>query len=118
MWKCLRLLVDHLASKFKPRARLEAENVVLRHQLNVLRRGAPKRPSLTSLDHLIFVWLYRLFPEILKAVMVVRPETVVRWHRDGFRAYWRWKSRAHGGRPRISADIRRLVRDMSIANPL
>lgn len=118
MRNCLKLLLDFLALKFKPRARLEAEIIVLRHQLNVLRRAAPKRPRLSNLDRLIFVWLYRLFPEILRAVTVVRPETVVRWHRGGFQLYWRWKSRFHGGRPRIPGDIRRLVRDMSIANPL
>ena len=109
----LNLLVDVLAAMFKPRVRLEAENVVLRHQLNILRRAASKRPKLTNLDRLIFVWLYRWFPDILDAVTVVRPETVVRWHRGGFRLYWRWKSRPLGGRPRIPGDIRRLVRDMS-----
>jgi hypothetical protein len=69
-------------------------------------------------DRLIFVWLYRLFPSALSAITIIRPDTVIRWHRAGFRLYWRWKSRSHGGRPRISAEIRRLVRDMSVANPL
>lgn len=81
MRSCLKFLADLLASKVKPRARLEAEIIVLRHQLNVLRRAAPMGLKLTNLDRLIFVWLYRLFRKILKAVMVVRPETVVRWHR-------------------------------------
>ncbi len=107
-----------VASRFKPRARLEAEVIILRHQLNVLRRAAPKRAKLTNLDRLILVWLYRLFPSVLKAVAIVRPETIVRWHRQGFRLYWRWKSRSCGGRPRIPGDVRQLIRDMSLANPL
>jgi transposase InsO family protein len=114
----LNLLLDLLAATLKPRAKLEAENVVLRHQLNVVQRTASRKPKLTNLDRLIFVWLYRWFPDVLHAVTVVRPETVVRWHRGGFRLYWRWKSRPRGGRPRIHGDIRRLVRDMSLANPL
>ena len=118
MRDCLKLLVGLLASKFKPRARLEAENVVLRHQLNVLQRAASKRPKLTNLDRLIFVWLYRLFRGIVNAVTVVRPETIIRWHRGGFGLYWRWRSRRRGGRPRIPADVRRLIQDMSMANPL
>src|SRR6202035_3025893 len=73
---------------------------------------------LTLLDRLIFVWLYRCRPAVLNAVTIVRPETVVRWHRDGFRLFWRWKSRARGGRPRISSELRRLLREMSVANPL
>lgn len=97
---------------------LEAEVIVLRHRLNVLRRAAPERPRLTNRDRLVFVWLYRLFPGILRAVTVVRPETIVRRHRGGFRVYWAWRSRPRGGRPRIPADIRRLIRDMSLANPL
>jgi len=114
----LKLLADLLVSMAKSRARLEAENVVLRHPLNVLRRTALRRTKLTNLDRLIFVWLYRLFPGVLTAVAVVRPETIVRWHRRGFRLYWRSKSSFRGGRPRISADIRRLIRDINIANPL
>ena len=103
----------------RTRARLEAENILLRHQLNVLRRLAPKKPRLTNLDRLIFVWLYRLFPSVLDAVLtVIRPQTIVRWHRGGFRLYWRWKSRPRGGRPRLPAQIRRLIREMSFANPL
>lgn len=100
------------------RARLEAENIVLRHQLNVLRRSAPKKPRFTNLDRLVFVWLYRLFPSILDAVTVIRPETILRWHRGGFRLYWRWRSQPRGGRPRVPADVRGLIREMSLANPL
>ena len=114
----LKLLLCFMVSRFRSERRLEAEIVVLRHQLNVLRRKMPSRPRLTLLDRLIFVWLYRCRPAVLNAVTIVRSETVVRWHRDGFRLYWRWKSRARGGRPRISSELRRLIREMSVANPL
>src|SRR5713226_4128414 len=112
----LSLFLHILVSPFKTKARLEAEISVLRHQLNVLRRQAPSKPRLTVADRLIFVWLYRLFPSVLSAISVVEPEIVIRWHRMGFRLYWRWKSRSRGGRPRIPAEIRRLIRDMSLAN--
>ena len=114
----LILFLHVLVSPFKTRARLEAEIALLRHQLNLLRRQAPLRPRLTVGDRLIFVWLYRLFPPVLSAVSVIGPETVIRWHRMGFRLYWRWKSRSRGGRPRIPREIRRLIRDMSLANRL
>ena len=67
---------------------------------------------------LVFVWLYRLFPAVLNAVTIIQPETVIRWHRAGFRLYWRWKSRSRGGRPKIPVEIRRLIREMSLANRL
>ena len=114
----LILLRSVLASLFKSRARLETEILVLRQQINVLRRKAPKRPCLTNLDRLAFLWLYRLCPAAIDALTIIRPETVLRWHRCGFRAYWRWLSRSGGGRPRISKDIRDLIREMSLANPL
>jgi transposase InsO family protein len=114
----LKLLACSLASLLKTRARLEAEIVVLRHQLMILRRKAPFRPQLSALDRLIFVGLYRLRPTILRAVTIVRPETVMHWHRKGFCLYWRWKSRSRGGRPLISHAVRHLIREMSIANPL
>src|ERR1700733_1297667 len=88
-------------SRLKSRARLGAEILVLRQQVMVLSRKSPSRVSLKNIDRLIFVWLYRLFPSILNALTVIKPETVLRWHRRGFRAYWRWKSRRRGGRPRI-----------------
>src|SRR6266511_1050802 len=112
------LFVRMLCDCFKSRRRLEAEILVLRHQLNVLQPRVPRRMQLRWADRALFIWLYRRCPRILDAVTVVRPETVVRWHRAGFRAYWRWKSRPRGGRPRASAEVRVLVRDMSIANPL
>src|ERR1051325_2267547 len=103
---------------FRSRAALEAEILVLRHQLNVLRRGCPKRVTLTSIDRLLLAGLYRLAPGVLDALKIIRPETLMRWHRAGFRAYWRWKSRPRGGRPKTVADIRCLIREMSVANPL
>jgi hypothetical protein len=114
----LKLLAWFVVSPFRSKGRLEAEIVILRHQLNVLRRRMPSRVRLTLIDRLIFVWLYRLRPSVLNAVVIAQPETVVRWHRDGFRLYWRWKSRARGGRPRIRSDLRDLIREVSLANPL
>ena len=114
----LKLLACMVVSLFRSKGRLEAEIVILRHQLNILRRRKPSRKRLTLVDRLIFVWLYRLRSSVLSAVVIVQPETVVRWHREGFRLYWRWKSRARGGRPRIPRDLRDLIREMSRANPL
>ena len=88
-------------SRLKSRASLQAENLVLRQQVIVLSRKSRSRVRLRNIDRLIFVWLYRFFPSILNAITVVKPETVIRWHRRGFRAYWRWKSRRRDGRPRI-----------------
>ena len=112
------LFVRMLCDCFRPRQQLEAEILVLRHQLNILRRRAPRRPRLRWADRALFIWLYRRCPGILNAITIVRPETVVRWHRMGFAAYWRWKSRSPGGRPRIAKDLRDLIRRMSLENPL
>src|SRR5260370_20560399 len=98
----LKLLAGFVVSLFRSTGRLEAESVMLRHQLNVLRRRMPSRPRLTLIDRLIVVWLYRLRPSVLSAVVIVHPETVVRWHRAGVRLYWRWKSRARAGVARES----------------
>ena len=105
-------------SRLTSRARLEAENIILRQQVIVLSRKAPSRVPLKNIDRLIFVWLYRSFPSILNAIIVVKPETVIRWHRRGFRAHWHWKSRRCGGRPRIDREIRDLIRRMSKENSL
>ena len=102
----------------RSRRSLEAENLALRHQLNVLHRRAPKRPVLRDFDRLLFVCLYRIAPRILDTFTIVKPETVLRWHRAGFRCFWRWKSRWRPGRPSITPEIRRLIRQMSLANPL
>src|SRR5260221_6272986 len=114
----LVLLWSALTSLFRSRGRLEAEILVLRQQINVLRRPSRKRFVFGTFDRLVFVGLYRLVPGIVDALSIVRPETVVRWHRAGFRLFWRWKSRRRGGRPRIPLEIRKLIRDMSLANPL
>src|ERR1700754_3223421 len=113
---CFALAV--LASPFKSKLRLEVENAVLRHQLIVLRRRPHGRVQLTNHDRLFFIQLYRWFPAIVKVLTIIRPETLVRWHRAGFRCYWRWKSRPRGGRPPIDMELRVLIRRMSIENPL
>ena len=113
----LCFLVTLFASPFKSKSRLEAENAALRHQLIVLQRRVRGRVQLTNGDRLFLVQLYRWFPSVLRAVTIIRPETLVRWHRAGFRRYWRWKSRSLGGRPKIAADLRALIRRIS-AEPL
>src|SRR6476620_901804 len=90
----------------------------VRHQLTVLRRKVRRRVQFTSGDRLFLIQLHRWFPSIFKVVTIVRPETLVRWHRAGFRRYCRWKSRCLGGRPQIDADLRALIRRMSADNPL
>jgi len=112
------LLWSLLLGLFRSRASLEAENLALRQQIIVLRRTAPKRLSFNALDRLIFVGLHRLFPDTRHALAVVRPETVIRWHRAGFRAYWRWRSKPRRGRPSVPLEIRQLIHEMSLANPL
>jgi hypothetical protein len=104
------LALNLVASLFKSKSRLEAENAALRQQLIVLRRKAHGRIRLSRGDRLFFVQLYRWFPSILKVITIVRPETLVRWHRAGFCRYWRWKSRSPGGRPPIGAELRALIR--------
>jgi hypothetical protein len=106
------------AGLFRSRASLEAEILVLRHQLNVLRRKSATRIAFSGVDRMVFAGLYRLAPSVLDALQIVKPETVICWHRAGFRAYWRWKSRSRKGRPRTATEIRLLIRQMSIANPL
>jgi transposase InsO family protein len=114
----LLCLVFILTLPFKSKSRLEAENVALRHQVMVLRRQVGGRVHLTNFDRLFLVQLYHWFPSIQRVLAIVQPETVIRWHRAGFRCYWRWKSRPRGGRPQISAELRALIRRMSNENPL
>src|SRR5499433_1003978 len=111
VWSVLVLL-------FRSRASLEAEILILRHQLNIQRRHVPKRVAFSAIDRLIFVGLYRLAPNAIKALTIVKPDTVICWHRAGFRSYWRWKSRHRCGRPTVLLEIRRLIREMRVANPL
>ena len=118
MFALLCFVLAVLVSPLKARSRLEAENAVLRHQLIVLRRKVQGRVPLTNNDRWFFIQLYRWFPSILQVLAVVRPETLVQWHRAGFRRYWRWKSRSVGGRPPIETDLRVLIRRMNVENPL
>jgi transposase InsO family protein len=113
----IRFVLAISASPFKSKSRLEAENAALRRQLLVLQRKVG-RAKLTNTDRWFFVQLYRWFPPILEVLTIIRPETLVRWHRAGFRRYWHWKSRRRGGRPQVQTDLRVLIRQMSIENPL
>jgi hypothetical protein len=115
----LSMLVDALSSAFKTRAVLQLENLALRHQIGVLQRAAKKRPKLTFADRFFWAWLCRLWGDWRSALVIVRPGTVIAWHRKGFRLFWIWKVR-HGqpGRPAIPKDVRDLIRNMSRENPL
>src|SRR5258705_8780844 len=106
------LLLALSVSPFKSKNGLEAENTALRHQLIVLQRRVRGRVQLTNGDRLFLVTLYRWFPSVLRAITIVRPETLVRWHRAGFRRYWRWKSRSLGGRPKVGGEMCPLIRPM------
>jgi len=110
MLKGLHVVAIFGANLFKSRERLEAENALLRHQLNIALRRAPARLRLTGTDRSILVWMVRLWPNLLNAVQVVKPDTVLRWHRAGFKAFGRWKSRKRAGRPKIDRDLRDLIR--------
>src|SRR5258705_4602589 len=112
------LLLALSVSPFKSKNGLAAENAALRHQLIVLQRRVRGRVQLTNGDRLFLVTLYRWFPSVLRAITIIRPETLVRWHRAGFRRYWRWKSRSLGGRPKIDGELRAPIRRMSVENPL
>jgi hypothetical protein len=116
MLMLVRSIVSRLVCRFRSRAVLELENLALRHQLRVLRRQRPDRPFLFTVDRLLWIWLYRLWPRCLEVMVLVKPATVVQWHRRGFRLFWRWRSRA--GRPSVDREVRDLIRQMSGANPL
>ena len=107
-----------LTDLFKSRSRLEAENLFLRHQLNLALRQKPPRIRLQGSDRALLVWMVRLWPSLLDAVQVVQPETILRWHRAGFRTFWRWRSRNRVGRPKIDRELRELIRRMSMENSL
>src|ERR1700730_14250592 len=113
----LSALLSLLSFRFRGRASLELELIALRHQVTVLRRLRPGRPRLFSTDRLLWVWLYRIWPQVLNTMVLVKTATVVPWHRKCFRLYWRQRSRALG-RPRMGREIRDLIRQMSVANPL
>jgi hypothetical protein len=116
MLKLKRSIVSRLAHRFRSRAVVELENLALRHQLHVLRRQRPGRLRLFTFDRLLWVLLYRLWPRCLETMVLVKPATVIQWHRQGFRLFWRWRSRS--GRPSVEREIRGLIRQMSSANPL
>ncbi len=118
MLHLVSLLLGAIAARFKSRARLEAEILILRHQLGILRRQIPKRVALGGLDRLLFVWIHCLFLDVASRITLIRPETIVGWHRAGFRAYWRWRSRPRWGRPRAPFELRRLIRETSVDNSL
>jgi hypothetical protein len=113
----LSAFVSLLSLRFRSRAGLELELVALRHQVAVLRRHRKGRLRLFVTDRLLWVWLYRIWPQTLNAMVLVKPATIIQWHRKGFRLYWRWKSRRLG-RPKMDTEIRDLIRRMSLANPL
>ena len=118
MFAILYALGMFVADLFKSRCRLEAENLLLRHQLTIALRRAPPRLRLLGSDRALLIWMTRLWPSLLGAVRVVQPETILRWHRAGFKMFWRWKSRHRAGRPRIDRGLRDLIRRMSRENPL
>jgi hypothetical protein len=114
----LNLLGTFAGNLFKSRRRLEIENLFLRHQLNIALRRAPRRQRLRGCDRALLVWMARRWPSLLGLASVVQPGTILRWHRAGFRAYWRWKSRGQPGRPRVSRELREMIRRMCKENPL
>ena len=118
MRRLIRIIFSVIRAHFKSRSELEAENAVLRHQLGVLRLRASKRIQLGFWDRMILVWLYRRCPSVINAVHIVQPRTLLRWHQRGFKAYWRWKSRARYGRPKIDPELRALIQQVSRENPL
>jgi len=118
MFAILHALGMFFADLFKSRSRLEAENLFLRHRLNIsLRRSSP-RLRLRGSDRALLIWMTRLWPSLLGMAQVVQPETILRWHRAGFKAFWRWKSRSRAGRPKIDRCLRDLIQRMSRENPL
>jgi len=118
MLALLHLFGTLVANRLKSRRRLEIENLYLRHQLNIAMRRTAHRLRLRGTDRALLVWMTWLWPSLLGLSRVVQPDTILRWHRAGFRAYWRWKSRGRPGRPRITRELRELIRQMSKENPL
>ena len=118
MFSVLWAFANFVVDLFKFRKRLEAENLLLRHQLNVALRYAPRRLRLRGVDRAVLVGLVRFWPDLARSVRVVKPETVLRWYRMGFRTYWRWRSQKGAGRPKIDRGLRDLIRRMSQDNPL
>ena len=119
MLTILSAMVSLVSFRFRCRVSLELEVLALRHQVAVLHRQRPGRAKLGPGDRLLWAWLYRAWPRCLKVMMLVKPATVIQWHRQGFRRYWRWRSRSQrAGRPEVNREIRDSIRQMSVANPL
>jgi len=118
MFAIVRALGMFVVDLFKSRCRLETENLLLRHQLTIALRRKPLRLRLRGSDRVLLACMTRLWPNLLDTVQVVQPETVLRWHRAGFRAFWRWKSRNRAGRPKIDRGLRDLICRMSRENPV
>src|SRR5436190_15124828 len=116
MFAILHALGMLLVDLFKSPRRLEAENLFLRHQLTIALRQAPPRRRLRGSDRALLVWMTRLWPSLIGAAQVVQPETILRWHRAGWKAFWRWKSRKRAGRPKIDRGLSDLIRRMSKEN--
>jgi len=117
MIELLKIIFQTSLSTLKTKKELAFENLALRQQINILRRSA-KRPKLKNSERAFWVFLSKIFKDWKEVLVIVKPETVIRWHRKGFKAYWRWKSRTNKrGRPKVSKEIRELIHRMSIANP-
>ena len=117
MFALLHSLTMFVIDFFKSPRRLEVENLFLCHQLSIALRRAPPRLRLRGSDRALLVWMTRLWPSLLYGPCVVQPETILRWHRAGFTAFWSWKSRKRAGRPKIDRELRDLIRRMSKENP-
>jgi len=118
MLQVLVFLLATLRDSLRTRAGLQAEGLALRHQLLVLqRRNQQRRLRLSAFDRLLWVWLLRIWADWKSALRIVKPETVIAWHRKGFRLYWCWKSRPGHGRPPVTTEVRELIRRISAANP-
>ncbi len=118
MFTALFAVLSTLPGCFRTRAALHAEILALRHQLLVLQRSArSRRPNLSATDRILWVLFSRWWADWRSALLIIKPETVIAWHRRGFRLYWRWKSKNRGGRPSVSNEVRALIRRMSLANP-
>src|SRR6516165_1230266 len=112
-------LILALRSSFRTREALQLEILAFRHQINVLRRSQHGRVRLRPADRFLWTWLLRLWPSWRSALVIVKPETVIAWHSQGFRLFWTWKShQGQPGRPRLAKETRELIRRMSLANPL
>ncbi len=118
MFDFLKSIIWGLLRRVVVRSSAEANNLALHHQVAVLQRQIRHRPKLTRWDRVLFASLYWLQPSVLRSISIVQPETVVRWHRAGFRLFWKHKSRGKVGRPRVPKEVKALIREISLANPL